>query len=267
MTVTAIANLKGGVGKTVVAGQLAHAAATAGFACLLVDADSQGNSTTHMTGYTADNPPANTLADVLDRDKNLAAEDAIIPARRTSIHVLPSGFDELQAVQDTLVGKPGGELALHRALKTVRDSYEHILIDCRPAIDLISRGALYTADNVIIVVKPEPDAIAGFHAIRRSIEDLAEYMDKELPIAGVVVNQIDGRRNDHADTLAYLRSYVSEAEIPILGQPIPQLTDIGKLSNVGMGLDQHPRPSAATRVLAENFAAILAATRTVRSAA
>ncbi len=67
MTITAIANLKGGVGKTTVANGLAHAAASSGWTCLLVDADMQGNSTKHLTGYSTSNPSPHSLADVLDR--------------------------------------------------------------------------------------------------------------------------------------------------------------------------------------------------------
>ncbi|MCZ9635211.1 ParA family protein [Rhodococcus sp. BH5] len=261
MTVTAVVNLKGGVGKTTVTNGLAHAAAVLGRSCLVVDNDSQGNSTMHLTGHTKENPPEHSFADVLDRDVKLPIEDAIIPTKRPGIHILPSGFSELQSVQDVLVGKPGGEMAVQRALKSIRDSYEHVLIDCRPAIDLITRSAMYAADNVVVVVQPEPDAIEGFDSIQLAISDLAEFMDKDLKIAGIVVNQVDGRRNDHAKSLAYLREYVKASDIEILGDPIPMLTDISKLTNVGMGLDQHPKPTAKSRNLAENFATILKATR------
>ncbi|MCX6489383.1 ParA family protein [Rhodococcus sp. IEGM 1401] len=260
MTITAIANLKGGVGKTTIVNGLAHAAASARRTCLVVDADSQGNSTKHLTSHDVESPPDWSLADVLDRDVECSAEQAIIKARRSGIDVLPSGFGDLQAVMDTLVAKTGGEMAVDRALKAVADKYEHILIDCRPAIDLVSRGALYAADNVLIVVNPESDAIDGFDAIRQSIDDLEQYMGKVLPIAGVVVNKIDGRRADHAKTLEYLRGYVKEADIPIVGEPIPMLTDISKLTNVGMGLDEHPRPTGRIRNLHENFVKILNAT-------
>lgn len=258
MTITALANLKGGVGKTTVTNGLAHAAAANGRTCLVVDADMQGNSTTHLTGYTRQDPPEHTLADVLDRATGLPVREAIIPAStREAIHVLPSGFNDLQAVQDTLVGKTGGEMALSKALRQITDDYDHILIDCRPAIDLISRSALYAADNVIIVVQPEADAVNGLDSILSAIEDIAEYMDKVLPVAGIVVNKLDGRRKDHAETYAFLRDYAQRAELTLLCSPIPQLTDISKLTNVGMGMDQHPKPSAWSRNLHETFTEII----------
>lgn len=257
MTITAIANLKGGVGKTTVANGLAHAAVSSGRTCLLVDADMQGNSTKHLTGYSTNTPAPHSLADVLDRATDLAIHEATVSASRPEIHVVPSGFGELQAVSDQLGSKPGGEMAFARALRQVADDYDHILIDCRPAIDLVSRSALYAADNVIIVVQPEQDALDGLDAIRGALDDLREFMDKDLPIAGVVVNKLDGRRNDHAKTLAYLREYAAEDGIDILGQPIPQLADISKLTTVGMGFDQHPKNPAWARNLHATFTEIL----------
>ncbi|WP_336874327.1 ParA family protein [Rhodococcus qingshengii] len=257
MTITAIANLKGGVGKTTVANGMAHAAAATGKSCLLVDADMQGNSTKHLTGYSASSPAPHSLADVLDRNIDLPTRDAIIAARREQIDVLPSGFGELQAVSDQLGTKPGGEMAFARALKQVYGDYDNILIDCRPAIDLVSRSALYAADNVLIVVQPEQDALDGLDAIRDALEDIAKYMDKVLPIAGIVVNRVDGRRGDHAKTLDYLKGYAAEDGIELLGDPIPQLADISKLTTVGMGFDQHPKAPAWARNLHTTFIDIL----------
>lgn len=257
MTITAIANLKGGVGKTTVANGLSHAAAAIGRTVLLVDADMQGNSTKHLTGHTTSEPAPHSLADVLDRQTDLPARDAIVVARREAIHVLPSGFAELQAVSDQLGTKPGGEMSFARALKPVSGDYEHILIDCRPAIDLVSRSALYAADNVLIVVQPESDAVDGLDSIREALEDLAEYMDKVLPIAGIVINKIDGRRNDHAEIVSYLKNYAAEDQIALLGDPIPQKADISKLTNVGMGFDEHPSQPAWSRNLHKNFIEIL----------
>ena len=257
MTITAIANLKGGVGKTVVAGGLAHAAAAIGRTVLLVDADMQGNSTKHLTGYTTSEPSPHSLADVLDRQTDLPMRDAIVAARRDGIHVVPSGFAELQAVSDQLGTKPGGEMSFARALKPVSGDYEHILIDCRPAIDLVSRSALYAADNLLIVVNPEDDAVDGLNSIQAALEDLAEYMDKVLPVAGIVINKLDGRRKDHAEVIDYLKEYGEADGITLLGDPIMHRGDISKLTNVGMGFDEHPANPVWSRNLHNNFIEIL----------
>lgn len=257
MATTAVVNLKGGVGKTTVANGVVHAAASRQEPCLLVDADMQGNSTKHLTGYSKAEPSQYSLADVLDRSIDLPTREAIVSATRPGIDVLPSGFGELQAVSDQLGTKAGGEMAFARALRQVSGEYDHIIIDCRPAIDLVSRSALYAADNVLIVVQPEQDALDGLDAIRDAIEDIAKYMDKTLPIAGIVVNQVDGRRSDHAAALTYLRDYAEADELTLLGDPIPKLTDISKLTTVGMGFDQHPKSPAWAQNLHATFTTIL----------
>lgn len=258
MTTTAVLNLKGGPGKTTVVNGLAHAAAARGEAVLVGDVDPQGNSTRHLTGYDGENPPpTGTLADVLDRSVNRPLEDIILPAKtRDGIFVTPSGFDELQGVQDALQVQTGGELSIRKAFKHARGQ-GRVLFDCRPAIDLVTRGAMLASDNAIIVVKPELDSVTGMISVRKAIADLQEFMDYDLPIAGVVINQVDNRRNDHAETIEYIRQYCASAGIAVLGAPIPVLTDISKLTNVGLGLDQHPKPTATTRFLISNFAEIL----------
>lgn len=260
MTVTAVMNLKGGPGKTALVNHLAHAAAARGEDVLIGDVDPQGNTTSHLTGYNARNrPPAGTLADVLDRRAKYtkALEDVVIPARtRERIYVAPSGFDEMQEVQDTLLGQPGGELSVRKAFKEARKN-GRVLFDCRPAVDLITRAAMLASDNVLIVVLPEFDHIEGMLAVFTALRDLQEFTDYELPVAGVVINQLDSRREDHAKNVDYVREYCTNAGIPLLGLPVPQLADVSRLTNAGLGMDQHPRPTARTRWLSDNFGDIL----------
>ncbi|WP_433603750.1 ParA family protein (plasmid) [Nocardia sp. CA-135953] len=258
MTVTAVMNLKGGPGKTALVNGLAHAAAAKDEDVLVGDVDPQGNTTSHLTGHNARNlPPTGTLADVLDRRVNRPLEDIVVPARtRDRIYVAPSGFGEMQEVQDTLLGQTGGDLSLRRAFKEARKN-GRVLFDCRPAVDLITRAAMLASDNVLIVVAPEFDHIEGMISVFTAINDLYEFADYELRVAGVVINLLDGSRSDHAGNVDYIREYCAKAGVPVLGLPIPRLADISRLTNAGLGMDQHPKPSARTRWLAENFAAIL----------
>jgi chromosome partitioning protein len=258
MTTTAVMNLKGGTGKTVVTNGVAHAAAARGEDVLIGDVEPQGNTTQHLTGHTADSPPpAGTLADVLDRQSATTLEEVILPARtREGIYVAPSGFGDMQGVQDALLGATGGELSVRRAFREA-SKRGRVLFDCRPAVDLVTRGAMLAADNVLIVTQPEHDAINGMISILKAIEDLLQFMDYELPVAGVVINLVDGRRLDHAENIDYIRRYCANADIPILGEPIPSSTDVSRATNAGIGLDQHPKPTAKTRFLANNFGVIL----------
>lgn len=260
MTVTAVMNLKGGPGKTVITGALAHAAAAAGEDVLVGDVDPQGNTTSHLTGYNArSKPPAGTLADVLDRraKRSLALEDVIVPARtRDRIFVAPSGFEEMQEVQDSLLGQTGGDLSIRKAFREARKN-GRVLFDCRPAVDLITRAAMLASDNVLIVVLPEFDHIEGMISVFSAINDLYEFADYELPVAGVVINQVNSSRNDHSENIDYIREYCANAGVPVLGLPIPHLAVISRMTNAGLGMDQHPKPTANTRWLADNFTDIL----------
>lgn len=257
MPISAFANLKGGVGKTVITGGCAHAAAAQGKRVLLVDTDPQANTTKHFSEYNIDNRPNVSLADVLDRNTQTPIEEAIIATRRKGIDLLPSGFDELQAVQDALVGKPGAENSLGRVLRPIADQWDYVFIDTRPATDLITRNALMASDNVVIVLQPEPDALDGYAATLNAIEELNEYLGKDLPIAGWVVNLLDRRRGDHAEQLAWIQESSIKTGIPVLGEPVPALTDLSRLSVVGMGADEHPKSSARMRNIAENFRIIV----------
>ena len=189
MAISAFANLKGGVGKTLVTLGCAHAAVAAGKRVLVVDTDPQGNLTAQLTEYTTDEPPPATLADVLDRHTAAPIEQAIVGTRRAGIDLLPSGFDELQAVQDALFGKPGAENSLSKVLQPVADRWDHVFIDTRPATDLITRNALMAADNVVLILEAEVPAIRGADQTMRAIGELEEYLEKYLPVAGWVINR------------------------------------------------------------------------------
>lgn len=293
MVATAVMNLKGGPGKTMVVGGLAHAHAAkaekaaetvatakaavsdpadlsavlafqaanialAEEAVLIGDMDPQGNTTRHLTGFHIKNVPSTgTMADVLDRRVSKGLADVVLPAKtRDRIFVAPSGFDQMQEVQDTLLGQTGGELSVRKAFKEAK-TQGRILFDTRPAVDLVTRATMLAADNLIIVVTPELDAIDGMLAVFKALDDLAEHMDYVLPLVGVVINQLDNSRNDHAEGLTYIRSYCASAGIPLLGEPFPRAADISRLTNSGMGMDQHTRPSARSRFWAQNFAIIL----------
>ena len=109
MAITAFANLKGGVGKSLISMGCAHAAAADGKRVLLIDADPQGNTSIQMTNgeISPDTPARASLADVLDRQSGVAIDDAITPSRRDGIDLLPCGFDALQVVQNALFAKRG----------------------------------------------------------------------------------------------------------------------------------------------------------------
>ncbi|MDQ1322241.1 MAG: family ATPase [Actinomycetota bacterium] len=257
MTISVVANQKGGVGKTLVTTGCAHAAAAAGKKVLVIDTDTQGSLTSQIADYTIDAPPPRSLADVLDRQTQTPLVEAVVASKRAGIDLLPSGFDGLQAVSDTLFGKPGAESSLARALAPVADRWDLVLIDTRPGTDLITRNAFMAADNIVMVLEPEVPAIRGGALTMRAIAELEEYLDKHLPVAGWVVNRLILSRGDHAEWLQKIRELASDDEIPMLGDPITLSADLARLTVVGMGIDEYRQASPKLRVTAATFKAIV----------
>ena len=237
MAITAFANLKGGVGKSLISMGCAHAAAADGKRVLLIDADPQGNTSIQMTNgeISPDTPARASLADVLDRQSGVAIDDAITPSRRDGIDLLPCGFDALQVVQNALFGKPGAENSLSRVLRPIADRWDAVFIDTRPATDLLTINALMAADNMVMILEPEIGAVRGGHQTQRAIDELEKYLDKGLVTAGVVINRVDIRRNDHLEMLAQIRRMTEEEEVTILGEPIPLMADLSQLVGDQLG--------------------------------
>lgn len=255
--VIACGNLKGGVGKSVFTIQAGHAAVARGLRVLMIDIDPQANLTSACLPDYDENPPKHSLADVLDRRMEVGIMDAVVPLRRDGMWLVASGGDELQAVQDALITKPGSERSLQRALREASEHFDLILLDTRPATDLITRNALMAADELVVIVIPENWAVRGMRSTLDAVDDLAEYLDKVLPLAGIVVNQFNASRKDHQETLEQIRLMAEAEGISVLGEVIPTMTELGKLSVVAMGLDEHPKPNARIRNFTANFADIV----------
>lgn len=252
----AIANEKGGVGKTVVTMAAAHAAVDAGYRVLVVEADPQGNATIALTEYHRKNLPPVSLADVIDRKTDTGLIGAVLPTPRERLSLISSGFDELQAVQDGLIGKPGAEHSISRALKEADGLFDFVFLDTRPARDLITRNAFMAADSLVIVVQPEAFSTSGLDGTLGVIQELREYLDKDLPAAGWIINMIDGRRTDHAEHVQYLRKRAAEEGATILAE-LAHNADLAKLSISGLGLREHQRPTARIRSFATDFDKII----------
>lgn len=261
-SVTAVANLKGGVGKTLVVGALGHAVASRGERVLLIDVDPQGNLTEHITGYTKDDPPPASLADVLDRKDPVPIDQAVLTTKRDGtplregLLVIGSGFDELQAVQDTLVGGSGADFRLSRAINSLSDhSLAHVILDCRPATDLVTRNAFVAADALIVVLTPQPAAITGWNKTLDAVDDLREFVGKELPVTGLIINQTDARRADHEKYLSTIRTRANEEGIEILTE-VPLSADLSRVEAIGIGIDEVRGASPRLRNVAAEFSSI-----------
>lgn len=243
MNIVAIANLKGGVGKTSVAQSLLHAAAARGQKALGIDLDSQGNLTQQLAARNADDWFQLTIADVMDPSVNSPITSAIVPTRRAGIDLVPSGLDDYVAVEMSLTGAMMRELTLRNALRQLpAETYDLVVIDCPAALGLTLTNAFAAVDSVIIVTDPSSAGFVGVGRIVNAIDtangQLGQVLGHEVEIGGIVIN---GHRTSVKTEEAFIdaiENYARDADIPVLGRPVPLLAFIQRANAAGYGFDE-----------------------------
>lgn len=235
--VIGVVNQKGGVGKTTTSVNLGAALAEQGKKILLVDMDAQSNLTTHLGLGPKEDPssieentgPEFTVYDVLKGNKGL---DSVIISRSANLDIVPSSL-LLSAADLELGGKVGRELILKRALDQVRDRYDIVVIDCPPALGLLSLNALAASDKIIVPVQSEYLALHGVRQLLDTIDQVKNIYNPGLIVGGVLICLHDNRKRlarAVSDTIraffgdlvfdTVIRSNVALAEAPASGQNI-----------------------------------------------
>jgi chromosome partitioning protein len=226
--VIAISNQKGGVGKTTTAINLGASLAAQGNRVLLVDADPQGNTTSGLGIEKIDEMA--TLYETLVGSK--PAESAVRPTAFKNLDILPSDKNLVGANID-LIDLEDREYRLRRAIEPVRGQYQYILIDCPPALDLLTVNALVAADSVLIPIQCEFFALEGISQLMDTVDRVRESLSHSLVVEGILLTMYDDRTNLARQVAEDLKEFFSDqvfktviprsirlAEAPSYGKPI-----------------------------------------------
>ena len=225
MRIFAVANQKGGVGKTTTCVNLTAALKARGCRVLLVDLDPQGNST---SGIGADKLSGSTVYDVISG--NVPARDAV---RHTDYGDLIASNKELAGAEIELVGVNDRETIIRRALEPLRSDYDYIIIDCPPSLGLITLGALCAADGVIVPVQCEYFALEGLSDLIYTLRMVRSRLNTNLDLDGILLTMYDSRTNLSAQVAEEVKRHfpgkmfgaviprnVRLSEAPSFGRPI-----------------------------------------------
>jgi chromosome partitioning protein len=229
-TVYAIANQKGGVGKTTTAVNLAACVAEAGYDALLVDVDPQSNATIAL-GLGKDS--ALTLYDVLVGDTPLSEIVLDTPIER--LRVAPAGPDLAGATVE-LPRMAGSETRLRDALDGVRSQYAFTLLDCPPSLGPLTVNALVAADRVIVPVQAEYFALEGLAGLLDTLALIQRSLNPRLTVAGMVLTMYDGRTRLAQDVEREVREHFPEL---VFDTVIPRNVRVGEAPSFGKPVIHH----------------------------
>lgn len=186
--IIAIANQKGGVGKTTTTVNLAASLGVLEKKVLLIDADPQANATSGL-GIDVDTVERGTYQLL---EHNVPASETIIATDSPNLDLIPAHID-LVAVEIELVDKDGREYKMKEAISDLRDTYDYILIDCAPSLGLLTLNALTAADAVIIPIQCEYFALEGLGKLLNTIKSIQKIHNPDLDIEGMLLTMFDSR--------------------------------------------------------------------------
>ena len=246
--IIAIANQKGGVGKSTTAINLSACLAEQNQKVLTIDIDPQGNTTSGL-GIDKDEQD-NTVYELLISECELS--ECIISTNFEHLSIIPSNVN-LAAAEIELIGIDGKEFILKNQIAKIRDDYDYIIIDCPPSLSMLTINAMTTADTVLVPIQCEYYALEGLSQLMHTIDLVQQRLNPDLEIEGIVFTMYDARTNLSLQVVENVKRNLQQS---IYKTIIPRNVRLAEAPSHGLPVtayDKHSRGAKAYKAMAEEF--------------
>ncbi len=241
--IIAVANQKGGVGKTTTTVNLGASLAYAGKKVLLIDMDAQGNATSGLGVRKGE--VDKDIYDVLINEEPL--EDVILSSSRENLSMVPATI-QLAGAEVELTSLMARETRLKRAVETVEDQYDYILIDCPPSLGHLTINAFTASDSVLIPVQCEYYALEGLSQLLNTVRLVQKHFNKDLKVEGVLLTMLDARTNLGFEVVNEVKKYFREKVYQTI---IPRNIRLSEAPSYGLSIIDYDLKSKGAEVYQE----------------
>lgn len=236
--VIAIANQKGGVGKTTTTANLGIGLAKQGKRVLLIDADAQGSLTASL-GYTEPDKMDITLANIMSsliKDEEINQKEGILH-HEEGIDLMPGNI-ELSGLEVSLVNVMSRECILREYINIIKENYDYILIDCMPSLGMITINALACADSILIPVQAAYLPVKGLQQLIKTIGKVKRQINPKLEIEGILITMVDNRTN-YSKEISVMLIEAYGSRVKIFKNSIPSSVKAAEISAEGVSIYKH----------------------------